>query len=247
MVSGFEVQSDPKHYFLESIIKMAQEKLIRMGFIGCGGMARYHLMTLLERTDTQVLAVCEPSQAAYEAAGNLFRLKGMTVPPNQPDWKQFIRDYAKQLDAVFIVTPHAYHFEQAKACMEAGLDVLLEKPMVMNALEATALIETRDCTSKLLVVAFQGSLSPQVRAAAQMLRSGKLGSILNINAMAWQNWAGLTTGTWRQQPELSGGGFLFDTGAHMLNTVSDLAGENFSGISRQAAGSPQGLSPSFAY
>ncbi|MEP6985711.1 MAG: Gfo/Idh/MocA family oxidoreductase [Chloroflexota bacterium] len=209
---------------------MAQEKLVRVGFIGCGGMARHHLTTMLERTDTQVVAMCEPSPAAYEAAGNLFKLKGITVPPNQPDWKQFIREYAKKLDAVFIVTPHAYHFDQAKACMEAGLDVLLEKPMVMNAHEATALIETRNHTGKLLVVAFQGSLSPQVRTAADMLRSGKLGSILNISAMAWQNWADLTSNTWRQQPELSGGGFLFDTGAHMLNTVSDLAGENFSEV-----------------
>lgn len=209
---------------------MAQQNLVRMGFIGCGGMARHHLTEMLQRGDTQIAAICEPSPAAYQAAGNLFKLKDLPVPPNQPDWKQFIREYGKQLDAVFIVTPHAYHFEQAKACLEAGLDVLLEKPMVMNAQEAMALIEARDRTGKLLVVAFQGSLSPQVRTAAEMLRSGKLGSILNVNAMAWQNWAELTTNTWRQQPDLAGGGFLFDTGAHMMNTVSDLAGENFSEV-----------------
>ncbi len=63
-----------------------------------------------------------------------------------------------------------------------------------------------------------------------MLRSGELGPILNISAVVWQDWATLTEGTWRQQPELSGGGFLFDTGAHMLNTVSDLAGEDFADV-----------------
>jgi hypothetical protein len=98
------------------------------------------------------------------------------------------------------------------------------------AFHDAGMVETRDRTGKLLVVAFQGSLSPQVRTAAEMLRSGKLGSILNINAMAWQNWAELTNGSWRQEPALSGGGFLFDTGAHMMNTVSDLAGENFSEV-----------------
>jgi predicted dehydrogenase len=45
--------------------------------------------------------------------------------------------------------------------------------------------------------------------------------------MVWQNWRQITDQTWRQIPKLSGGGFLFDTGAHMLNTVSDLAGEDF--------------------
>jgi predicted dehydrogenase len=60
-----------------------------------------------------------------------------------------------------------------------------------------------------------------------MLRSGELGTILNINAVLWQNWAEPTKNSWRQQISLSGGGFLFDTGAHMLNSVADLAGEDF--------------------
>jgi len=124
-----------------------------------------------------------------------------------------VRTFADQLDAVFIITPHVLHFAQATACLEAGIDVLLEKPMVMSANEATALIRTRDRSGRLLVVAFQGSLSPQIREASRRLRSGELGAILNISAVAWQNWATLTDGTWRQSPELSGGGFLFDTGA----------------------------------
>lgn len=136
-------------------------------------------------------------------------------------------EYADQLDAVFIITPHSFHHDQTKACLEAGWDVLLEKPMVMNAAEARSLIEARDRTGKLLVVAFPGSLSPQIRTAVNMLRSGEFGSILNISAVVWQDWSQNTKGTWRQEPDISGGGFLFDTGAHMLNTVSDLAGEGF--------------------
>jgi predicted dehydrogenase len=114
--------------------------------------------------------------------------------------------------------------------MEAGIDVLLEKPMVMNAAEAESLIATRDRTRRLLVVSFNGSLSPQVRRASQMLRNGELGKILNVSAVVWQNWKLLTAGTWRQEPAISGGGFLFDTGAHMLNTVSDLVGEDFTEV-----------------
>ncbi|HXI82250.1 MAG TPA: Gfo/Idh/MocA family oxidoreductase [Verrucomicrobiae bacterium] len=209
---------------------MTEAAPTRVGFIGAGVMARSHLGDILRRTDTEVVALCEPSPAAYAAAAQLFDQHGVRVPPNEPDWTRFVARFADQLDAMFIITPHAFHFAQATACLEAGLDVLLEKPMVMTADEARALIETRDRTGRLLVVAFQGSLSPQVREAARLLRSGELGSILNISAVAWQNWATLTTGTWRQQPELSGGGFLFDTGAHMLNTVSDLAGEDFANV-----------------
>jgi len=209
---------------------MTEQAPTRVGFIGVGVMARTHLENILRRDDTEIAAVCEPNPAAYAAAAQLFDQHGVRVPPNEPDWNRFVTTYADRLDAVFIITPHALHFAQATACLEAGFDVLLEKPMVMTADEARALIETRDRSGRLLVVAFQGSLSPQVREASRLLRSGELGSILNISAVAWQDWATLTAGTWRQQPELSGGGFLFDTGAHMLNTVSDLAGEDFANV-----------------
>jgi predicted dehydrogenase len=206
---------------------MTATERTRVGFIGTGVMARVHLADVLARDDSAVVAVCEPSDQAYARVVELFDQHGLPAPPNEPDWRRFVATYADQLDAVFIITPHVFHFEQGTACLEAGLDVLLEKPMVMTADEARALIETRDRSGRLLVVAFQGSLSPQVREASRLLRSGELGPILNISATVWQNWATLTDGTWRQQPEASGGGFLFDTGAHMLNTVSDLAGEDF--------------------
>ncbi len=202
---------------------------VRVAMIGCGGMARYHLHQMLrQQHTTQVVALCEPSEEQFTATARIFEEAGLAVPPNEPDLQKLLETF--ELDAAFIITPHAYHFEQAKACLESGLDVLLEKPMVMNAQEAQDLIKVRDRTGKLLVVAFPGSLSPQVRQASAWLHSGKLGKILSISATVWQNWGPATVGTWRQDPALSGGGFLFDTGAHMLNTVVDLAGEEFSEV-----------------
>lgn len=191
-------------------------------------MARHHIRRMLQQLDTtRIAVVCEPSPAAYAATAEVFEEAGLEPPPNQPDLGRLLADYGDYLDAALIVTPHVYHHDQAKACLETGLDVLLEKPMVMDGAEARSLIETHDRTGKLLVVAFNGSLSPQIRAAANMLRSGELGELLNISAVVWQGWGPNTAGKWRQQPEISGGGFMFDTGAHMLNTVADLAGEDF--------------------
>ena len=157
---------------------------------------------------------------------------GVPLPPNEPDWRRFLAVTAREerLDAVMIITPHALHFEQASAALEAGLDVYLEKPMVLDAGQAVELIRTRDRTGRLLVVGFQGSLSPQLRAASALLRAGKLGAILNIEGVVWQDWQANSAGTWRQDPAMSGGGFFFDTGAHMLNTIADLAGEDVSQV-----------------
>ncbi len=199
---------------------------VRMAFVGCGGMARSHTRRILKQQDTtEVKMVCEPSANSYEEFCALFDEAGKTPPPNEPNLEKLLQN--GELDAVFIITPHVLHFSQAKACLEAGLDVLLEKPMVMNSEEAVELIKVRDRSKRLLSVAFNGSMSPQVRTGTKILRSGKLGRILNISGVVWQNWMSFTTGLWRQDPEVAGGGFLFDTGAHMLNTISDLAGEDF--------------------
>lgn len=204
---------------------------VRMALIGCGGMARSHLRHILpDRETTRVAVLCEPDRGQHEQTAALFRAAGLRVPPNEPDLAQLLRKHAGRLDAAFINTPHVWHHDQAAACLEAGLDVLLEKPMVMNAAEAESLIGTRELAGRLLVVAFPGSLSPQIRTAVDLLRGGTLGRMIQVSGTVWQSWKANTVGTWRQDPAVSGGGFLFDTGAHMLNTVSDLVGEAFAEV-----------------
>jgi predicted dehydrogenase len=199
---------------------------VRTALVGCGGMARHHLRSMLKQTDTtEIVALCDPSAQAIAETAKVFKAAGVALPPVETSLETLLADY--DLDAAFIITPHALHHDQAKACLEAGVDVLLEKPMVMNADEARSLMETRDHTGRLLAVAFNGSLSPEIREAVRLLRSGEMGDLLSISATIWQRWGPGTEGKWRQDPAISGGGFMFDTGAHMLNTVADLAGEEF--------------------
>ena len=210
---------------------MAFDPTVRAAMIGCGAAGRSRIRTILaDFRNTGIDVVCEPSPEAYAEAAAIFEEAGRSVPPNVPDLDRLLEEHAHRLDAAFVVTPHALHFSQAKVCLEAGLDVLLEKPMVMNVQEARELIETRDRTGRTLVVAFQGSLSPHIRTAVKMLRSGELGSVQTISGVIWQNWGGEFRDGWRWDPRVSGGGFMFDSGAHMLNTVSDLAGEDFTDV-----------------
>jgi predicted dehydrogenase len=207
---------------------MTSNQPVRLAMIGCGAMARGHTRNILKQQDTtQVVAVYDPSEEAYAEMSKIFVEAGLATPPNAPDLNALLNNYRDSLDVAFIVTPHAYHYAQARACLEAGLDVLLEKPMVVTAEEAKSLIEVRDRTGKLLVIAFNGSLSPQIRTVSKLLRSGELGAILNVVAFVWENWSDHYQGHWKQDARISGGGFMFDTGAHMLNTVSDLVGEDF--------------------
>src|SRR3954452_2968103 len=100
----------------------------RVGIIGAGAMGRHHIRTMLGRVDTVISAVCEPSERALEATAAEFSARDLDVPPNEPDWGRFVDRFAPSLDAVMIIPPHVFPAAQATACLEAGLDVLLEKP-----------------------------------------------------------------------------------------------------------------------
>ncbi len=105
--------------------------IVRLGIIGVGGMARYHIRQILKQTDTtQITALCEPEKDNYAKAAELFEQAGQPLPPCAPDFDTFLRKYGKHIDAAFIVTPHNQHYPQAKALLEAGKDVLVEKPLV---------------------------------------------------------------------------------------------------------------------
>ena len=199
-----------------------------MVMVGTGLMGRHHLKNILKNhPHTVIPVICEPSESDFLEVAELFEEVDRDLPENIRDLDQLLDLHAQYLDAAFLVTPHALHHDQTMACLEAGLDVLVEKPMVMNVAEAISLIEARDRSGRLLVVGFDGGLSPAVRQARSILSSGEAGDLFSISATIWQDWRQQTAGTWRQDPAVSGGGFLFDTGAHMLNTVADLAGEDF--------------------
>lgn len=189
--------------------------------VGTGGMARHHMSVMLDMSNTRICGLVEVADDQRQLTRDLFESRGKRCPPFYDTIKALIAAQGAP-DTAFINTPHKFHLENARDCLRAGVDVLVEKPMVINASEARRLIRIRDEVRRLLVVAFPGSLSPAVKKARQMIAGGRLGRVTSVSAYVHQNWKAVTVGQWRQDPEISGGGFLFDTGSHMVNTVVDL-------------------------
>ncbi len=204
---------------------------INVIILGSGLIAAMHMREMLKgpRT-TRIQALIEVSPSSREKTTAWFAEQGKPCPPFYSSLKECLAG-EPQPDAALIATPHKFHFEQARDCLKAGLDVLVEKPMVMNASEAHRLIRVRNQTGRLLVVGFNGSLSPAIMKAKKLIAQGKIGQVTGISALVHQEWKPYQKGTWRQDPEISGGGFLFDTGSHMLNTVVDLAGSDVAEVS----------------
>jgi predicted dehydrogenase len=123
------------------------------------------------------------------------------------------------MDAVAIITPHTQHFQQAMDALDKGLHVLIEKPMVCTIEHAKILVNRFQETGKVGLVAYQRHYAPQFRYIKQSIESGKVGEVQFISALQCQEWYKGTMGTWRQDPELSGGGQLNDSGSHLVDII----------------------------
>jgi predicted dehydrogenase len=193
------------------------EKL-RFGFVGAGGITHGHAKRLTATEEAEVVAVAEPDAASatrFEQATGLH-------PRVYPSLEAMLA--AERLDCALIASPHTLHFAQSKAALEAGLHVLSEKPMVTTTRDAQTLIDLSARVGRVLMIAYQRHLEPTFLWLKQQLASGVMGRITFVSALSCQEWLQLTAGTWRQDPALSGGGQINDTGSHFIDVLTWLAG-----------------------
>jgi len=189
---------------------------VRIGFIGCGGMARSHMKVFFTSVpEAQIVALCDPSDEQIKRCIDAF--PSLREVPVFKDYREMLEKVA--MDAVAIITPHTQHFQQAMDALDKGLHVLIEKPMVCTIEHAKILVNRFQETGKVGLVAYQRHYAPQFRYIKQSIESGKVGEVQFISALQCQEWYKGTMGTWRQDPELSGGGQLNDSGSHLVDII----------------------------
>jgi predicted dehydrogenase len=196
---------------------------VRLGIIGCGGMGRHHGKRFIQTVpEAEIVALADPN------ADNLARFITEVYPEGQQPEATFA-DYramleAVDLDGVVIISPHAHHYQQAVDAIDAGCHVLVEKPMVIRTEDAQALIAHGRKHDKVISVAFPGPFTREFSYIREVIARGDLGEIYLVTGVCAQNWVRNVGGTWRTELALSGGGNLYDSGAHMFNAMLYLTG-----------------------
>src|SRR5437868_3967437 len=105
---------------------------VRFGVIGAGWFAsRRHMPEMCGSAKVTLIALCRRDAEARAKMATKF---GVPAERAFSDWQRMLE--ATELDAVLIATPPYLHYEQAKAALERGLHVLLEKPMTIRSAEA---------------------------------------------------------------------------------------------------------------
>ncbi|MFW6133592.1 MAG: Gfo/Idh/MocA family protein [Planctomycetota bacterium] len=191
---------------------------IRIGVIGSGGIARGHGKRLTTIDGVEIPAVMEPAQASWDRFCEAVFPAGDRPRRYAESYTDMLHD--ERLDAVLICSPHTVHFRQIMDALDAGLHVLVEKPMVCSTEHARRVVDKAAATGKRVVVSYQRRFQAAFRYMKQFIEDpgfGKLHMLSVFQSQAW--WTG-TTGTWRQNPELSGGGQLNDSASHVIDVIN---------------------------
>lgn len=204
---------------------------LRLGVIGAGLKAAEYAQSWASMPEIEFVALADTSETSRKRLIEVCTAARAPEPKAFADYRDLLTKCRDELDIIYVSTPHASHAEQATAVAEAGLDLFLEKPMVTTVAEAETLIAAQKKSGVTIVTAFQGGLSPLVLDTRKRALSGEFGELIAISGMIWESWSSNYDGHWKQQPEISGGGFMFDTGAHMMNTVCLLANSDFDSVS----------------
>ena len=193
---------------------------IRVAIIGCGGMARGHLNAYLRIQEivpgkVELVAMCDPVRKNAEDFAS--RVKDATgkTPVVYEDTDAMLG--AEDLDGADICTPHCYHHINAIKCLNAGVNVIVEKPIGITIKATRAIIEAANANGRIAATAENIRRMPSRRAAWWLMNEKKmLGDITMFFSQhaSYQIADPQSPWHWRLDLMLGGGGMVMDSGAH---------------------------------
>ncbi|SFR45492.1 Gfo/Idh/MocA family protein [Halogeometricum limi] len=179
--------------------------------IGLGDLGRLECRTIDSVDGVRVVAGADPSADARDA----FEYElGRDVYDSHEEMLDEV-----DADAAIISTPHTLHYDHAMACLEHGVHVHLEKPMVTDLSHAKTLVRQAREDGLVLAVGYQRHFDGRFREIRRLIDEGRIGDPHMVTGHLEQQWISWNEGRWRADPELSGGGQLYDSGSHLLDAL----------------------------
>ena len=187
-------------------------KKLKWGVIGAGGIAdRRTLPGLIKADNAALSAVMEIDRDFAARLADKYN-----ADASYTCHKQLLQD--KNVEAVYIASPVAAHFGQARDALGAGKHVLIEKPLAMTSAQGDELIKIAASKKLCFAAGFMMRFHGHHQKARELARSGALGHIVSVRAQL-TCWYPEIQGAWRQSLELSGGGALMDMGVHCIDIL----------------------------
>ena len=192
---------------------------IRVAIIGYGYWGPNLLRNFLACPTVEVAAVCDASPARLEAVHRSF-----AHVPTVGSLDQLLE---LPLDAVAIATPVSTHYAVARRCMEAGLHVLVEKPLTATVREGQALVDLADRLGKVLMTDHTYLFGNQVKKIKELIEYGELGELYYVDSVR------INLGLFQKDVNV-----VWDLAPHDLSIVDHVVGLDARSISAWGSGTP---------
>ena len=198
-------------------------KKIRVAFIGCGWIAGSHIKSLMKQPDVEIVAGADLVPGKAKAFFEKYGVEN--VKTDYASHKELLADKSLNLDAVTICTYNRQHAGPAIDALNAGLNVLLEKPFTVTLDEAVAVMKAEKASGKLLSIGFQPRMDANMKMIKKICQSGELGQIYYIQTGGGRR-RGIPFpfGTTFIEDETAGIGALGDIGCYSLDMVLNAIG-----------------------
>ena len=186
--------------------------IVRVGIIGCGGIANgKHMPALSKLKNVKMVAFCDIIEKKALAAREKFGTPDCAV---YTDYKKLLED--KSIDVVHVLTPNRSHSFITVDALEAGKHVMCEKPMAINSAEAQKMLDAAKRTGKKLTIGYQSRHRTDSLFLKGEVEAGTFGDIYYAKATAIRRRAVPTWGVFLNE-HAQGGGPLIDIGTHALD------------------------------
>ncbi len=183
--------------------------------VGAGNISETHITRYKKNPNVEIVAVCDIDEAKLNKYADAYDI--------QHRFTSVAEMLASvDLDAADVCVWNCAHAECTIAALNAGLDVLCEKPMAMTAAEAQTMKDAADKNGKLLMLGFVTRFSDAARITKDFIDNGYLGDIYYSKATYVRRHG--TPGGWFSDKSRSGGGPLIDIGVHPLDLTRYLMG-----------------------
>jgi predicted dehydrogenase len=181
----------------------------RIGIVGLGWVAQvFHLPLLTKFNDAEVVAVCDKDKARVRMIAERFG-----VPTTYYDYDQMLQ--SEELDAVIVCTSTDAHLPVTLACLKAGKDVFVEKPIARHYAEALEMAEAAKLYRRKLMVGMNNRFRPDTMILKSFIEKGELGKIFYSKA-GWLRKLS-NDNPWITRKDKAGGGVFLDLGIVMLD------------------------------
>lgn len=190
------------------------EKKIKVGIIGCGGIANgKHMPSLSKLNDVEMVAFCDLIEEKADLAKARYGTPDAKV---YTDYQELLKDV--EIDVIHVCTPNRSHAPISIDSLHAGKHVMCEKPMAKTAEDARKMVEAAKETGKKLTVGYQHRHKPEAIYLKEVIERGDLGDIYFAKAFAIRRRGTPNWGVFLNEYE-QGGGPLIDIGTHSLDVT----------------------------